>query len=596
MSGTTYIVSTGTFVGGGGTSSSGSYNLVGLAPLAGAAMTFSGSYTLTTGTTGIVYGSLTTLQTAYVGGQPEETIPVEARSLKVAYSGSSGTASGRFYYRFGGDLGYQSFIMAQGTGDTLLANITTGMLNTRGLEYYFEVERPDLSPPDVGFLSYIGTSADPLIFNVELTNAQAQSPSTTAGAYNIVGVPFSDDLTGEYRTEWRLGNYVTGSGETREYPYIDPVEPGKGYWLITRGAETFGADGISMRPNRTIGFNQYYEIPMEQGWNQIANPFAFNVAWNNIRFEVNGVFISDHPDTLLDDAAYAYQNRGYVSAGTINPWTGFFVYIKQDNVSTLVPFQVSAAPAKVRSFWVSESPTLYEWQLQLQLETEEYSDRMNYIGVREDALEGADPYDYSEPPPPPGGTYLAFRLPDNDDRLRTADFRPPNDEGATWNIEISEGSGRTLVITDTDQLPVEMDALLVLDDGTRIDIRENISLNLADKVKSANLIIGVKEYTTNEAASILPVDYNLGQNYPNPFNPITTINIALPVAGHMKLDIYNVLGQKVKTLIDNDMPAGYHSVTWNGKDNHGIPVASGVYFYHMTAGDYSSYRKMLLIK
>ncbi|MCK5075819.1 MAG: T9SS type A sorting domain-containing protein, partial [Calditrichia bacterium] len=88
----------------------------------------------------------------------------------------------------------------------------------------------------------------------------------------------------------------------------------------------------------------------------------------------------------------------------------------------------------------------------------------------------------------------------------------------------------------------------------------------------------------------------LKQNYPNPFNPITSIEFIIPRANHVKLEIYNMLGQKVKTLVNTKMQAGPHTMQWNGKDEEGNSVSSGVYFYRIKAGKYSKIRKMLFLK
>lgn len=89
---------------------------------------------------------------------------------------------------------------------------------------------------------------------------------------------------------------------------------------------------------------------------------------------------------------------------------------------------------------------------------------------------------------------------------------------------------------------------------------------------------------------------NLAGNYPNPFNPTTSINFAMAEAGKVQIDVYNILGQKVKSLVNNHMEAGNHQVVWNGKDNANSPVASGVYFYKMKTGRYTSTKKMLMLK
>jgi hypothetical protein len=100
-------------------------------------------------------------------------------------------------------------------------------------------------------------------------------------------------------------------------------------------------------------------------------------------------------------------------------------------------------------------------------------------------------------------------------------------------------------------------------------------------------------YTDTE----VPKVYSLAQNFPNPFNPSTRIQFSLPVKGHVSLRIYNVAGQLVKTLQDGVMDAGSHELTWDGSNNLGANVASGVYFYKINAGDnYENMKKMVLLR
>jgi hypothetical protein len=93
-----------------------------------------------------------------------------------------------------------------------------------------------------------------------------------------------------------------------------------------------------------------------------------------------------------------------------------------------------------------------------------------------------------------------------------------------------------------------------------------------------------------------PTTFNLSQNYPNPFNPVTNFKFSLPQASHVKIEIFNILGQNVKTLVDEDMRAGSFVVDWDGKDQRGVEVSSGIYFYRIIAGDFSSVKRMVLLK
>jgi hypothetical protein len=94
----------------------------------------------------------------------------------------------------------------------------------------------------------------------------------------------------------------------------------------------------------------------------------------------------------------------------------------------------------------------------------------------------------------------------------------------------------------------------------------------------------------------LPQKFTLFQNYPNPFNPTCVISYALPVESRVTLSIYNILGQRVKLLVDEYQHAGYKIVKWDGKDEEGDQVASGIYFYKISAGDFVQTKKMLLVK
>ncbi|HEX7400990.1 MAG TPA: FlgD immunoglobulin-like domain containing protein [candidate division Zixibacteria bacterium] len=93
-----------------------------------------------------------------------------------------------------------------------------------------------------------------------------------------------------------------------------------------------------------------------------------------------------------------------------------------------------------------------------------------------------------------------------------------------------------------------------------------------------------------------PKDFSLSQNFPNPFNPQTSIRYALPQDANVKLVIYNVLGQRIKTLVDGHQTAGYNTIWWDGNDENGDQVASGIYFYRLEAGKFSEVKKMMLLK
>jgi len=98
------------------------------------------------------------------------------------------------------------------------------------------------------------------------------------------------------------------------------------------------------------------------------------------------------------------------------------------------------------------------------------------------------------------------------------------------------------------------------------------------------------------AGDLLPTEYALSQNYPNPFNPSTQFELSLPAASDVRLEVFNVLGQRVRTLVEDFLPAGIHRITFDGLNSDGELLSSGVYFYRVTSESYTATRKMMLVK
>ncbi len=130
--------------------------------------------------------------------------------------------------------------------------------------------------------------------------------------------------------------------------------------------------------------------------------------------------------------------------------------------------------------------------------------------------------------------------------------------------------------------------------GTRVKYPMNapLSFNVVQVGSPASTITGVN----------LPVDFALKQNYPNPFNPTTSITYALPEISKVSLKIFDLLGREIVTLVDSDIAAGSHDVTWSGSNSYGMPVSSGLYYYRIEAqavsggNQFSEVRKMVLVR
>jgi len=149
-------------------------------------------------------------------------------------------------------------------------------------------------------------------------------------------------------------------------------------------------------------------------------------------------------------------------------------------------------------------------------------------------------------------------------------------------VLISKGSGfKGAICANT---------IIVNEDATFLDHHSVVSLS-----KASGLTVENNKGYEVETGSV-PKEFELGQNYPNPFNPSTTISFALPESGEIKLSIFNLKGQLVKTLASGQMAAGWHTVIWNGTNEQGNQAASGIYVYSLEAKGFKVTKKLVLAK
>jgi hypothetical protein len=114
-------------------------------------------------------------------------------------------------------------------------------------------------------------------------------------------------------------------------------------------------------------------------------------------------------------------------------------------------------------------------------------------------------------------------------------------------------------------------------------------------VAAAELIVS-PALDVDETSTVIPERFNLSQNYPNPFNPTTMIQYDLPEATQVTITIFDLMGRTVKTLVNEFKDVGYHTITWDARDDEGKRMSGGVYLYSIKAGSYHKTQKMVLLK
>jgi hypothetical protein len=138
--------------------------------------------------------------------------------------------------------------------------------------------------------------------------------------------------------------------------------------------------------------------------------------------------------------------------------------------------------------------------------------------------------------------------------------------------------------------------------GITFRVSDNVKPGERTEIKLLNLRVNesqLMELNLSYVVSVgtlVPEKFSLSQNRPNPFNPVTSIEYSIPTRSNVLLEVYNLLGQKVVTLVNGEQEAGTHQAIWDGKDREGNAVSSGIYFYRMKSANFSEVKKMVLMK
>ncbi len=537
-------------------------------------------------------------------GQSDITVQVPQLSptgqditLKVTPPTGFNFTSAKMYYRITGDSAYKSSDLTASQG-YYTGVIPGAYLTISGVQYYivFSNSTTSVSYPDVD------PAGSPEF--IELTVPQYTYPSVIPKSeYRMITIPlyvfgiYLDSLfTADYgpynNSVWRLFRWDPSSQSYGEYTqFINEIMPGSAFWLIQKDGKPF-----TLKETFTVPSVQNYPINLQPGWNQIGDPFAFPVDWDSI----------ENSDQVQAPIGWNPQTQDYeLNQTVLQPWDGYWVYNPVDSgtVYIFVKDIKSQGPArKTADQWANLKSDEFILQLKAGIESSGIEDMQNFVGMMENAKDGKDKYDILKPPPVTGNLNLNII---SGGKQFAENIVGTSKEGAYWNIEIKSGyKGKTVVI-QLDQKSTLPDGFniwfLSLTDKSDLPVDNgSVRLTVPGSGKGEyRIIVGKEDYAKQHSENIplVPLEYALYQNYPNPFNPTTDIEYQLKENSNVSLTIYNILGQRIKVLINNlAQGAGRYTVTWDGTNSAGEKVASGIYIYRIIANKFNAVKKMVFLK
>lgn len=526
--------------------------------------------------------------------------PLNFGSIKVAYDSS---------------LSFKIY----NTGDTTLT--VTALTSSSGnfsinKTIPFSIDVNDSSSVSVTFApDEVKSYSDSLtITNSDITNSALKVYFTGSGiefllqkdftaGWNLISIPvqpadqntsavIGDDAASFFFYEYK--NDVYQSAIT--------VERNKGYWFGIESNVTVDVTGKPQITNDTLS--------VSAGWNLVGSPFLKKYPKTAVRYSKNGVTVSADSAVQLgwvQNSFYNYNpvSKSYESADTLSLWNGYWLASLTDSLKIiyLKNNQTGSLPKKANA----KETSVKDWAVTISASLNGLNDNLLSFGQNDLASDEFDnKYDFVKPPKSPAASVETYfeHIGWNDFFSKYASDIKRSSAGkeVQWLFSVSAFENGSLTLDwqkIIEQIPVDvqkqfsMISLSTLDvpNIPSVDMLKQFTLSLqVEKDKTYRFSINAM-LTAVTDEELQPKEFNLLQNYPNPFNPETVINYQLSSNGLVTLKIYDVLGNSVAALVDGYQSEGLHTVSFNAAH-----LASGTYFYKLSAGNKFLVKKMNLIK
>lgn len=497
----------------------------------------------------------------------------------LSWNPSSGASS--YELQVSTDPGFSSYYFdVPGITGTSLK--VTGL--SYGTTYYWRVMASSINSSSgwsssAGFTTLTYPSTIQLSFN---SNSYMPTDDLATSSYRMVGlpgdidIPISNVVTGQQGSDW---DAYTDNGSNQSY-FVEydggptfAFQPGNAFWILSRNSFSVSQ---SVSPV-SLDTNACYAIQVHAGWNLISDPFPNTVDWTAVQ-NINGI----------SQPIFTF-NGGFSQTTSMDPYAGYYYYNNTGLTSLEIPYVSTTTPAAKRV----ESSVANNLTATLRTG----SGRLSSITMGVNGENGSSGSDIFAPPQrfSTSGIYIVDsavsagwkefikEVRDTIGAGQEFDFDVRNKTGSPLSLNFSIGngfSGYRVYLVDRD-----------LNKSYNLADTGRIAVPAFNTVKKYSVLIGTPSYVNGKLSELVPHTFSLYQNYPNPFNPVTVIRFEIPVRERVVLTVYDVLGRRVRTLMNASESPGIYEIPFDGSE-----LASGVYFYRIRAGSFSKVRKMLLLK
>lgn len=521
---------------------------------------------------------------------PKPTLPKNSLSsakFELSAADNKGVASVSMWHRKVTELNFKelpgTFNATSLKYDFPLSN---SFFDDMGMEYYFEAK--DAKPntkrdPLIGYhLTRLSITEDLLALSI--------APATSAAGYRIISIPLEmsttqvglifDELGAPDPKKWRLLKYTDNPQSWNEG--FQNVARGEGYFIISKTAANIGF-GTVTSPNYTQ--SNPFSLVLKKGFNLIGNPYTVPINWTDVKSGFAGV-----------GELKIYQNGSYSNLAAnaeLGVFEGGFVFSDAD-VTVPVKFKTTTG-GRVAGQAIGSDLGDQEWIVPIKLNQGDVTFNFGGIGMSEKASNSYDGLDDFAPPSLFERQEIKFAHPEHFMKNFARDVVPTQNE-YEWVFNVDTEIDETAELKwDNVAFGNNSNELYLLDVSRQIiiDMRSESQYSFDAGTSSMFKIYFGKDLKSK----VKPEGVFLGNAFPNPSNKL--VNIPFTVSGsenyHVRLEVYDMMGKKVTTLVDKELKSGYYSTVWDVELNGSV---NGLYTYRLLVsanGKSETYTKKVIV-
>jgi ELWxxDGT repeat protein len=435
----------------------------------------------------------------------------------------------------------------------------------------------------------------PVVLRTSFTNSHLLPPLQQGDEerdYRIISVPlvltnkggnsvFAALADKENGTEWRMFRWQ--NNDYHEFTELGDVQvnPGEGYWLISKSTLNI-APGIGQAVDITTPFS----IPVTSGWNQIGNPYLFNVVWDDVN-EANG-------------SAFTLRTfeggTNFVNGIRLNAFSGGFVFVGSGITSILIPTEKSPDAGRGKELKPKINPLDSEdWEVIINLKHGDVANPFGGVGMSREAKVGFDYFDDFSMP-----RFMDFVELSHPKTAYGASYTKdiiPVEESHVWEFSIQASSdGITEMTWDNAYFGANDKELVLWDEEEQmaIDMRKEKFYSIAHHAQRRfKIFYGNQQFIEEQAAANSVLIHTIS---PNPTTADVSVSFSIPgrERSNVNVRVVNGMGQQIATVFDGELEAGFHSMQWSGNDYAGLRPATGVYLVEVINGEHRTSKRLVL--